>query len=476
MEPKKKKNTLKAGGINILNSIKNQDEKTIEKEFEELMSSMGIEGEHREDMRRLSYDKKEQLLNSKKNMDKLEKKKKKHSMAPEEYRTVFMSAKEPIMDTSLIIGLRVYLATSPLEWAERFIDGEGIEGLLKYMSLLNISPTTNHTVGTQELELVRCLQALINISKGVKKIFSLEMTCQTLCLSIDGLETETRHLVSQLLTFACHHNDESYSMVIKGFEHLWKVRKSKNAFDVWVSKLLESADAVLDLRVKGNEEDSLDLEECLLSNFILVNSLISTNPSLNMRVACRDELEKSGFNEVIEKTSTFKNSLMEYQISKYENEGLEDAMGIEEEYSRFVTEEVISVEQAADTLINRVISPDDREDLLTIFKDLLLVTPEKWSTINPLNKIKKALPSIINTDPKHSYIGGGFQDKESSEHRDNSGCDDLVSRMSSKFDRDQELDIFQSVIDENKDLKSRLNKAQNELKLLNSQVDEKSGK
>ncbi|OLY82566.1 Cytokinesis protein sepA [Smittium mucronatum] len=470
---------LRSGSMNILSSIKHAGDRDVEEDFEELISNMGLGDEQKADMRRLSYDKKEQLLLSKKNMDKLEKKKKKkNSLAPEDYSGIFLSATEPIMDSSILVGLRVYLATSPIDWADRFINGNGIESLLKYMSLINSSPTTSQILATQELELVRCLQTLINITQGADKAYSSENMCRTLCLSIDGMETETRHLVSQLLTFACYHSSESYSMVVSGFEYLWKARKTEHAFDPWVSKLLSSANAVLRKRSRGDSKTVVDLEECILSNFILVNSLVSINPSLNMRVACRDELEKSGFNKVIEKASSFNNSLMEYQISKYENEGLEDAIRIEEEYNRFVFEDIVSIEQASEALINRVISPADREDLLSIFKDILLVTPEQWGSVNPLNRIRNALPALMKqnkfNDKRESDIDS-YKSYGSDDSINTSADGDLVSRMSKKFDRDQELDIFQSVIEENKEMKSKLNKALNEIKSLTSELDEKSG-
>ncbi|PVZ98885.1 hypothetical protein BB558_005117 [Smittium angustum] len=478
MDPNKKHSILRKGSINIFGSSLTNIGKKVEDEFESLMDEMGIKEEQKDIMRKMSIDKKEQLLSSKKNLKKQEKKQRSRnrSLTPEGYANMLITAMEPIVDPNILVGLRICLTTSPLEWVEKFVSDKGVEGLSNYLDILNNSPTTVNEIADQEQEILRCLRAVINTKSGAKRAYSFNQLYIVLCQSIDSKYTESRHLSSELLTFACYYNTtENYDKLVNGFQSLWRNRKTKHAFDPWILKLEESATKVVQEHTQGSIEESSELEECILSNFILINALVSTNPSLTMRVACRDELEKSGINRIIDNVSGLDNSLLEYQIEKYESEGLADAIEIENEYTNYVVNEIKSVGQAANAILDRIQGDSDRRDLLRIFKDILLVTPNKWETKNPLKKIQNVSRKLlVDSETESKSSTPEYDSTKTSISSIDRYKKYKTSRLSDRFDREQEIEMLEAAIEEAKEAKQKLKEALNENSILLSEVNSKS--
>ncbi|PVU96081.1 hypothetical protein BB561_001397 [Smittium simulii] len=469
MESKKKSSFLRKGSIKLFGISKNDTDKNLEKEFTILMDGMNIQGNQRDAMRKLSKDKKVILLESQKNLAK--KKRKSAQINIEDYIRILLAASEPSVETSFFVGLRVNLSTSHIDWVNKFISLKGIETLVNYLMLINQNANADERLGLQELEILRSFRAIVNTDMGENQFYSSTTVYIALCRSLDGMYPETRKLVSEILTYSCYyHNEASYKYLAAGFEEYWKTRQSFCAFYHWVNKLKESASFILNEQPLAKPEEFHDNQESILSNFIFINSFISKNSNLQLRVAFRDELEKAGIQDVITILYKVKDSFLKYQIEKYEQEGLTDTVNIEEVYKNFIKHEVKTIQQASDALLCRVGGENNIQDLLEIYKYILLITPEEWQTKKPLQSVKDLLENL----KKNNFDITGTLEQENKDNsksnkkdRDrNSVYSGRVERLSKSINRKTELDTLEKIINENQSFQKKIN----ELNELNTQL------
>ncbi|KAI8877777.1 actin-binding FH2 [Backusella circina FSU 941] len=228
--------------------------------------------------------------------------------SPEYFVRKFLDPNLRSVTPKIAASLEVSLRTRPITWVTKFIHLKGFHVLAHALDYLNHRSNRNDVPIELEVEVVKCIRAIVNTKMGGKEAIDHPEYIYAIVFSIVCPQWQTQKLVCELLAFVCYLN--GYDHVIRGFELLQKYKKCLGLFDLWMRGLDEMTNTPQKLKDH--------LTEYVLANMILVNALTKVPDDIGYRVYMRDQLKTAGLeSSIIPKLETLGSNLIMKQIETY---------------------------------------------------------------------------------------------------------------------------------------------------------------
>ncbi|KAI9183600.1 hypothetical protein H9P43_004518 [Blastocladiella emersonii ATCC 22665] len=230
----------------------------------------------------------------------------------------------------LLMSLRVSLATHTPQWIAEFIQRGGLAALVlvhqRCHSQSAAAGQKNQFKFTSiENEVVRCLKGLLNVKPGMQAAMAMPDVIESLCLSLDSDNLNTRKLVADVLTAFCYlARPRGHQMVLRGLDFLNAHRGATRRFEPW---LLTFANIVNGRGILGSLVGATgatrgmtdeELNEYALSNLILVNGLVRIPEDFEYRIHLRNQLLGCNLMPAIETIKEFADEFVKWQITQFE--------------------------------------------------------------------------------------------------------------------------------------------------------------
>lgn len=234
-------------------------------------------------------------------------------------------------------SLSVSLRTQPIAWVKAFVEHQGQIALTNALGKLNkrqgsgpapASGSTSERDLDREYDIVKCLKALMNNKYGADNALQHDAIIMSLAASLTSPRLNTRKLVSELLTFLCHWADgQGHVKVLQALDHLKAQQNENGRFDAWMrivevtidgrGKMGSLVGASDEVRSGGIGMENLLMEYAVASLF-LVNSMVDA-PERDLQLRChiRAQFVACGLKRILTKMEDFQYDIIDKQIERY---------------------------------------------------------------------------------------------------------------------------------------------------------------
>lgn len=160
--------------------------------------------------------------------------------SPEFFVRKFLDPNLRSVTPKIAASLEVSLRTRSIDWVVNFIRLKGFHVLSHALGYLNHSAHRRDTALELEVEIVKCIKAIVNTKVGGKEAMDHPEYIHTVVFSIHCPQWQTRKMVCELLAFLCYL--DGYEHVVQGFEQLRKFKMSLALYDTWMREFLRTID------------------------------------------------------------------------------------------------------------------------------------------------------------------------------------------------------------------------------------------
>ncbi|CAG8658878.1 1660_t:CDS:10, partial [Funneliformis mosseae] len=210
---------------------------------------------------------------------------------------------------------------------DRSITVEDLNSLGVSLRTLTIKREVDHQM---EYEILKCLKSLLNCRWGAQEALSHPTCIHSITFSLISQQLNTRKLVAEVLSFLCYCEiPTGHNLVLGGFDQLKQFRAEPGRFDAWMNILENTINSrgrygslvnASEEFKKGGIGIDGSIMEYVLSNMILVNSIVGVCEDVEERVRLRNQLHDCNLSRIIEKMRNLNYELINRQISKFEND------------------------------------------------------------------------------------------------------------------------------------------------------------
>jgi hypothetical protein len=341
--------------IDYIDSILNDERPSneeINKQFEALLTELGVVGPKKDEMLQWPSYKKWDLINQSKLKQEFDKTK-----AANKTRTkrsvvdtpeFYVTALKTRPDGSTLKGLRVCVGSNMVSWLQQFLQLGGLEVLLSLLNGLETKPKKS----TKDLyviyECVQCIKAVMNNDTGMLHAVETPKTIFTVCLvlSLSQLDLFSGSIDPQKKT----NND---------FERFFLVKTITAAMDILAAVALLAPDGhrfVLDAlnnySVTMREKRFLVIVRCLVNGMknarssaanedffqylvscmVLVNIIVNGPDELRIRSLLRNEFFQLGLEGMLKELAKLKSEELRAQIETFNGVMADDYAEMEERF------------------------------------------------------------------------------------------------------------------------------------------------
>ncbi|KAI8067755.1 hypothetical protein BC940DRAFT_300394 [Gongronella butleri] len=330
--------------------------------------------------------------------------------APEYFIRKFMEANLRAVTLADASKLEVCLRTRPITWLVKFIDLKGLHVLIQSLASINRQKDrSNKKTVDIEIEIIKCIKALINTKLGGKEMAEHPTYIHTVVFSLVCPHWPTRKLVCEILAFYCYMTRDTprHEQVLQGFEHVKQHNRDMGLFDAW----LHSFDATLNGRgqmgsLVGAHADwkrmgvynapDKHLMEYALSNLILVNALTKIPKTSSQRIHLRQQLNASGWEaRILPKLKAMHYAAIHTQLASFHEaaeQDLDEAFG--EEMLRYA--DIHDPHELVTILLDQLQhAPKSKDHLLSLLKSLLLIKGDATTTSHYLQMTDKLVGQVV---------------------------------------------------------------------------------
>ena len=236
-------------------------------------------------------------------------------------------------------AIKVSLATQPIIWVKKFIMSDGLSYLLELLDKITNFKAKKDYEFILELELIRCIKALMNNKYGLRDIIQKSpdsIIILARCLISDSFPV--KKAAAELLTVICYTDSPT------GHKFVWNALQveisktqstvqgeTRRLFEQWLAKFAEIVESKDKIGAKGgliagvgwvgdNRVTEKEIAEFLISHTIFVNALVGLPEDLDYRVNLRNRLHSFGFAAIFEKLQEFAvgNEFLRRQVEQYQ--------------------------------------------------------------------------------------------------------------------------------------------------------------
>ena len=215
-----------------------------------------------------------------------------------------------------LVSLRVSVMTQAMTWVQQFIALGGIDAFLDLFEQCNINgrsvPVRKRDIDfVAELELAKCLKAIMNSKLGLKAIMKLApRSIDAIVNCLDSDNFIVRKTVMDLLTVVSYTDvPRGHRQVLSSFNKFSKSRNEALLHHTWMAIF----GRVVDTRERAGATDGLiagvgwvgdtkvtekDITDYLVSNMILINAIVCTPEDLEYRIHLRNQFYAVGFGRI----------------------------------------------------------------------------------------------------------------------------------------------------------------------------------
>ncbi|CAI2192627.1 87_t:CDS:10, partial [Funneliformis geosporum] len=356
-----------------------------------------------------------------------------------------------ILDGAITIedlnSLGVSLRTLTIKWVRSFIDAKGLEVLANHLSSITRKLTKREIDYQMEYEILKCLKSLLNCRWGAQEAISHPTCIHSITFSLITQQLNTRKLVAEVLSFLCYCEiPTGHNLVLEGFDQLMQFRAETGRFNAWMNILENTINSrgrygslvnASEEFKKGGIGIDGSIMEYVLSNMILVNSIVGVCEDVEDRVRLRNQLHDCNLSRIIEKMRTLNYELINRQISKFEND------------SELDFEECI---------LSSVEGTKAHDFFLSTLQQMLLIRDEGETRTRYFQLINALITQIV-------------RDRRVPDQDLNSSINIIVSQVLRKLDEQEKLEAaLEAALEEAKEAKAIAEKALREKKELENEL------
>ncbi|KAJ1920783.1 hypothetical protein IWQ60_006918 [Tieghemiomyces parasiticus] len=429
--------------------------------FEELIDSMGIPESKRNYMRTIPIDSKRTMLRAKQQQAKKDGDGIQSQANPTYFIDKISGVDLRYVPVQVFTGLRVSISTHPISWIREFIDEKGLIMLAECLGKLNHRPHRREQDLDQELEIMRALKTILNLSWGATEVLAYPRCVSNICHSLDSPHLLIRKLAAELLTFLCYSDiPRGHAMVLQGMETFQRFRSMDHRFEPWLTTLERTIDgrgrmgsmvgASQEIRQAGMLEN--DLVHYGLCNVLLMNAIIEVCDEVEVRVHLRQELQRCGIHRIQEKLLEFGHEHIQHQIDKYEREAEHDNNEVMEFHHYQTLQDMGDPHELFEALLTSL-EGRSQEAFLSILQHLLLIREDAETRGRYMQLIDHLIAQVV-LDRR----GGADADFTST-------FGVPVATLAAKFSDEEQLVEALSELRETKEQLEQVRRGKNELEL-----------
>lgn len=201
----------------------------------------------------------------------------------------------------LMVGLRVTISTAKVQWIRDFlVDNKGLVGISAVLDkALDVSVATDLDEDIK-YESIRCLRVLLNTEPGFTAVINSQFIVSKMVLCMNTHNDKLRTTVADVLGALCMISGEiGHKLVVNGFMDFKGFYYEKSRFEYLVESIISAGN-----KGSGNKKFLFsDSKNPVLafdyktSVMTLINLLINTPDSLELRLQLRDEFMKRGLTQ-----------------------------------------------------------------------------------------------------------------------------------------------------------------------------------
>ncbi|KAK5584659.1 hypothetical protein RB653_006275 [Dictyostelium firmibasis] len=301
---------------------KEETPQSIDIAFQSILDEIGVvETEKKHLMATMDTVRKQQLIQSysskKFSKNDFGNKSKKKSVATQSPH-YFVDCLKNDPSKEVLTSLRVRLGNQPLKWLKEFLSLEGVPLLIKVLISNEIKQVKNQEDIYKIAQCLHSLKLIMNTKFGLESVIKQPTNIHSISLVMDTPHLKTRIMVIELLAALCVVNSKGLPLVLNAMDNYREVKREKKPFIHLFQGL-------------KNPSGSLQA-----TTFALINTLISSSPSVEERQKIRNQFKKLGIAKVIEELeSEYENNpdlatqkdLYEQECRWDEQEQIENARG-----------------------------------------------------------------------------------------------------------------------------------------------------
>ncbi|KAI1302148.1 hypothetical protein EDD11_005716 [Mortierella claussenii] len=352
------------GKADVMPLARPRTDQEIEDRFVDFMNNMGMhEPEQRKAMAGLSVDNKWKLIFQHESQEQSKAKKREEGhidkSSPEYYVRKLQSDLDlRSTDPKFLLALHVSLKSEPI---------------------------SRDSDLTMELEIVKCLKALMNNRWGAQEAIKHSLCITSLCFSITSPQLQTRKLVVEMLTFLCYCEvPMGHKLVLEGLDKVMDYWREGARFDAWMRILENTIDGrglfgtmvgmSEDLRKAGTQDSHLI--EYVLSNVVFINALLQVVDEIDLRMHLRSQLTTSGLTRILSKMEGLNHDLIDRQLNVFEDEALNDHEDMIEFYDHQILHDMSDPYDVFHAVLRSVESSRAYDFFLSLLQHMLLIREE----------------------------------------------------------------------------------------------------
>jgi hypothetical protein len=225
-------------------------------------------------------------------------------------------------------SLRITLATVSVSWVRQFVEeGQALTSMEQILGKILEKKATNKSNDHDEdiqLELIRCLRALLNTEPGFEEVLKSSSIIKYLTFSLNTNNHKLRNIVAEVLSAVCVLSPKGHQEVLESLTEFKFQFNEAYRFEY----LLNS------LRAEVSDEgiSAMSAYEYKTTCLILVNALVNSPDELDDRMLLRDEFKKRGLLTIFKEIQdhNLPDSLIK-QIECYMDEMEQDHIEIKEQ-------------------------------------------------------------------------------------------------------------------------------------------------
>ncbi|CAG8746251.1 6207_t:CDS:2, partial [Funneliformis caledonium] len=327
-----------------------------------------------------------------------------------------------------------------------------------------------------EYEILKCLKSLLNCRWGAQEALSHPTCIHSITFSLISQQLNTRKLVAEVLSFLCYCEiPTGHNLVLGGFDQLMQFRAESGRFNAWMNILENTINSrgrygslvnASEEFKKGGIGIDGSIMEYVLSNMILVNSIVGVCDDVEERVRLRNQLHDCNLSRIIEKMRNLNYELINRQISKFENDSELDFEEVTEYYNQQILQDMTYpfIIFSFDILIFIIAFMSSVEG--TKAQDFFLSTLQQMLLIRDEGETRTRYFQLIN-----ALITQIVRDRRVPDQDLNSSLSLIVSQAINKFNEQEKLEAaLEAALEDAREAKAIAEKALREKKELQDEL------
>ncbi|KAI9101057.1 hypothetical protein DFS34DRAFT_613026 [Phlyctochytrium arcticum] len=236
-------------------------------------------------------------------------------------RTMTGSAQPQLRD--ILAELRVQCSCQSVSWLLTFIDHGGLKVLFSLLEAMHRKPDRKLKHYETEAEVLKILKILVNHHRGITELLSSPSYLNLLILSLDSPLLPARTSASDfLLALITLEYPRGHRLVMRAFDYFRAAKddlhtfgrlvdsiegliKSRGIFGTTVGASSEWKANVVHFGEKNRDQMQKDIKDFLISAVTLLRLIVEIPQELEYRIHLRNDLLASGFGRVLKRLRTW---------------------------------------------------------------------------------------------------------------------------------------------------------------------------